>query len=79
MKSSTISDKVWTEEIGNGPLMATDIHDGHDIRPEVARPLALDEAVRLREEGSFTREWTAAYPTRKFKIGSGQPLTEPIA
>ena len=40
VKSSIISDKIWTEDIGNGPLMATAIHDGHDVRPEVARHLA---------------------------------------
>ena len=59
--------------------MATAIHDGHDVRPEVARHLALDEAVRLREEDPFTREWTAVIPTRivglrsRFEVDLNRP------
>jgi N-formylglutamate deformylase len=36
------------------PLVATAIHAGHDLRPEVARLMALDEPDRLREEDPFT-------------------------
>lgn len=35
-------------------LVATAIHAGHDVRPEVGRRLAIDEATRLREEDPFT-------------------------
>jgi len=35
-------------------LIATAIHAGHDLRPEVAAILTLDEDVRLREEDPFT-------------------------
>ena len=44
----------WTVQRGSGPIIATAIHDGHDLRPEVARVMALDEADRLREEDPFT-------------------------
>ncbi len=44
----------WTLEHGEGPIVATAIHDGHDLRPEVARVMALAEADRLREEDPFT-------------------------
>ena len=36
--------------------MATAIHDGHKLRPEVAAQLALGDGDRLREEDPFTAE-----------------------
>ena len=39
---------------GPGPVVATAIHDGHELRPEVAARMALSEADRLREEDPFT-------------------------
>lgn len=33
----------------SGQLVATAIHDGHGLRPEVAAAMVLDEATRLRE------------------------------
>jgi hypothetical protein len=44
----------WTVRHGPGAVVATAIHDGHDVRPEVAAAMALDEAGRLREEDPFT-------------------------
>ncbi|WP_122261294.1 N-formylglutamate amidohydrolase [Ornithinimicrobium cerasi] len=38
----------------SGQLVATAIHAGHALRPEVSDLLVLDEAVRLREEDPFT-------------------------
>lgn len=38
----------------DGQLVATAIHNGHDLRPEVAREMVLDERDRLREEDPFT-------------------------
>jgi N-formylglutamate amidohydrolase len=35
-------------------VVAAAIHAGHDLRPEVADLLALDEATRLREEDPYT-------------------------
>lgn len=42
------------------PLVTTAIHAGHDLRPAIAERIALDEAVRLREEDPFTGQLTAA-------------------
>lgn len=39
---------------GDSPLVATAIHDGHDVRDEVACLLALDDAQRRREEDPGT-------------------------
>ena len=44
----------WTIRPGPGRIVATAIHDGHDLRPEVAEAVALDDAERLREEDPFT-------------------------
>ncbi len=45
---------VFEGDIGSSQLVATAIHAGHDLRPEVAAALALDESTRLREEDPFT-------------------------
>jgi hypothetical protein len=42
--------------------LAAAIHDGHYVRPEVARHLALKEQDRLREEDPYTAEWTVVAP-----------------
>ena len=44
----------WTVSHGPGAVVATAIHDGHDLRPDVAQAMALDDAERLREEDPFT-------------------------
>ena len=36
------------------PVLATAIHAGHTLRPDIAEHIALDEAVRLREEDPHT-------------------------
>ncbi|WP_109210246.1 MULTISPECIES: N-formylglutamate amidohydrolase [Microbacterium] len=49
----------WT-----GQFVATAIHNGHDIRPELAAELVLPEADRLREEDPYTDEIGALVPAR---------------
>ena len=48
----------FTIEAGEGSVVATAIHAGHDLRPEVAERTALDEATRRREEDPFTDRLT---------------------
>jgi N-formylglutamate deformylase len=61
------------------PLIATAIHAGHAVRPEVAERLALDEDARLREEDPFTDRWTAVAPLRvigtvsRFEVDLNRP------
>ncbi len=43
---------------GHGPIVATAIHDGHAVRPELLSIMRIDEAGRLREEDPFTGLWT---------------------
>ena len=49
---------MWKVSKGNGPLVTTAIHNGHQLRQEVADLVALSENERLREEDPFTGEWT---------------------
>lgn len=48
----------------DGQLVATAIHAGHDLRPEVAALMRLDEADRFREEDPFTDLIAALAPAR---------------
>ena len=43
---------------GDQPVIATAVHAGHEVRPEVAALLAVSEEDRLREEDPFTDRWT---------------------
>lgn len=61
----------WTERVpsmsseffqlayGGGPLVATAIHHGHALRPEIEELLLLSQPERLREEDPFTGCWAA--------------------
>ncbi|HET7710189.1 MAG TPA: N-formylglutamate amidohydrolase [Sphingomicrobium sp.] len=57
--SSEDSGRWWTVQRGGGPIIATAIHDGHDLRPEVARVMKLPRLDRLREEDPFTGQAAA--------------------
>jgi hypothetical protein len=41
-------------EVGDGPLVTAAIHDGHEVRSDVAKLLALSDLDPLREEDPFT-------------------------
>ena len=64
---------------GRSPVVATAIHDGHRVRPEVARLLAIDEATRLREEDAHTSAFTTVSDTRvivhrsRFEVDVNRP------
>jgi len=54
---------LWLEHEGEGPLMATAIHAGHELRAELLPLMALDEADRAREEDPYTDYWVKMVPT----------------
>jgi N-formylglutamate amidohydrolase len=54
----------WVLTPGNGPIVAVALHDGHDVRTEVAALQALTEADRWREEDPFTAPWTVIGDTQ---------------
>jgi len=59
----TIFERWWTVTRGPGPIVASAIHDGHDLRPEVAEAMKLGDADRLREEDPFTGQAIVDVPT----------------
>lgn len=48
----------------SGQLVATSIHGGHDLRPEVADLMVLPEDDRFREEDPYTDRIAALVPAR---------------
>lgn len=54
----------WVLTEGNAPLVAVALHDGHEIRAEVAPLLAVSESDRTREEDPFTALWTTIADTQ---------------
>jgi len=66
---------------GHGPLVAMAIHDGHEVRPEVQRLMAISESDRLREEDPYTADWTRIAPNRvvgtrsRFEADLNRPRT----
>ena len=57
------AERWWTIRHGAGPVIATAIHDGHDLRREVADAVVLPDSERLREEDPFTGEAVTGVPT----------------
>ena len=49
----------WHMTRGEGPVVATAIHDGHGLRAEVRDAMALSDADRLREEDPYTGQAVA--------------------
>src|SRR5262245_41777682 len=75
---------LWQTEIGDGPLMACAIHDGHEVRPEVAACLRLSDRERLYEEDPYTGDWTSIAPTRivaqrsRFELDLNRPRDKAV-
>jgi N-formylglutamate amidohydrolase len=79
-----MTDAPFVLELGDGPIVATAIHDGHAIRPEVIDLLAVDEATRLREEDPFTGQlarhapsWLIATHSR-FELDLNRPRQDAV-
>jgi N-formylglutamate amidohydrolase len=71
---------AWTLVRGEGPIVAVALHDGHEVRSEVAKHLALSEIERLREEDPRTADWVGIAPTHinvhrsRFEVDLNRPL-----
>ena len=65
-----MANRIFEMESGDGPLVATAIHDGHEVREDVLRLMSISEEDRLREEDPFTASWTGVAPTRVFATRS---------
>jgi N-formylglutamate deformylase len=74
----------WTLKKGNSPLVATAIHHGHAVRPEVAHLFALDEMERLYEEDPFTGQWVTIADTQivvhcsRFEVDFNRPREKAV-
>ena len=79
-----MTDTIWRMERGNGPLVATAIHDGHEVRPELERLMAISDSDRLREEDPFTADWTRIARTRvvgtrsRFEVDLNRPRDKAV-
>ncbi len=73
------SEPIWTQELGDGPIVAVALHDGHAVRDEIAQLIALDKPSRLREEDPHTGQWTRVAATRlvgqrsRFEVDLNRP------
>lgn len=78
------SGDLWTSVVADGNLIATAIHDGHEVRPGVAQLLALPEPDRLREEDPYTGSWTVVAGTRivgrrsRFEVDLNRPREKAV-
>ena len=83
-KGNRMTDQIWRLHVGSGPLVATAVHDGHEVREEVAEHVALSDAERLREEDPFTGEWTQVAATRvvgmrsRFEVDLNRPRDKAV-
>jgi len=74
-----VDDQLWHLVEGDGPIVATAIHDGHELRQEVASLTALSDEQRLREEDPYSGEWTKVAATRlvarrsRFEVDLNRP------
>lgn len=70
---------IWSLKKGDSPLIATAIHDGHDLRDEVAAIMKLSEEERLREEDPYTSSWVDVAETNivalrsRFEVDLNRP------
>jgi N-formylglutamate amidohydrolase len=74
----------WVIERGVGPIVGVALHAGHDLRPEVARLMALGDSERRREEDPFTDVLVEVAPTRvvvsrsRFELDLNRPCEEAV-
>lgn len=79
-----MNQSAWMLKQGNSPLVAAAIHDGHQVRDEVAEILALGKHDRFREEDPFTRTWTVVAETRivglrsRFEVDLNRPRQKAV-
>ena len=79
-----MDEPAWQIFEGTGPLIATSIHSGHEIREDVQSLLAIGSNERLREQDPFTDRWTTVAGHRvtvrrsRFEIDLNRPREEAV-
>jgi len=75
----TRSHEAFTIVRGESPLIAAAVHDGHEVRADIAARLALADGERRREEDPFTGSWTTITDSRivarrsRFEVDLNRP------
>jgi N-formylglutamate deformylase len=75
---------IWESLHGNGPVVATAIHDGHLLREDVAENMALSDTIMFREEDPFTAGWTSVGDHRikathsRFQVDLNRPRDKAV-
>jgi N-formylglutamate deformylase len=79
-----VASLAWQVHEGGGPVIATAVHHGHDLRPEVAARIALDERQRLCEEDPYAGAWAAVGDTSvvvhrsRFEVDLNRPRDQAV-
>lgn len=69
---------------GDGPLVAAAIHNGHEVRQDIAPLLAVPKDHRLREEDPHTEHWTNVGNTQivgthsRFQVDLNRPRDKAV-
>lgn len=82
--------KIWRVRFATlrintqSPVIGLAVHDGHELRPDVARQMVLPDAIRSREEDSHTGALARALPTSlvahrsRFEVDLNRPRDEAV-
>ena len=77
-------DKIWRCDCADGPLVATAIHAGAEVRYDVRSRMVLERSMRYREEDPFTGDWAFMAPTRvvglrsRFEVDLNRPREQAV-
>ena len=77
-------DQIWIHSFGEGPIVATAVHDGHSIRKDLKDKMHLSEKSRLREEDPYTGGWTECVEHRiigtrsRFEVDLNRPREKAV-
>lgn len=80
----TEQERIWIDHEGEGPLIATAIHAGHEVRRELLPLVALSDTARRREEDPFTERWVDVVPSwivdtrSRFEVDLNRPRDEAV-
>jgi hypothetical protein len=75
---------IWKLKKGDSPIIATAVHDGHNLRDEVAEIMKLSESDRLREEDPYTSSWVDVAETQivalcsRFEVDLNRPREKAV-
>jgi len=79
-----MSRSLFTITRGEGPLVATAIHNGHAVRKEIAEMLLIGDKDMFREEDPYTGELTAVAGSRiisnisRFEVDLNRPRVKAV-